>query len=79
MRFLKSNDKIQESMSGMKVIRTFGQEKEDIQAFRKKSEDVVHKNILVAILISLFDPTISLIVGFSFLIEFVTDHISRNG
>ncbi|MFH4044016.1 ABC transporter transmembrane domain-containing protein, partial [Acinetobacter baumannii] len=55
-------------MSGMKVIRSLGQEKEDLQAFRRKSEDVVHKNVLVARIDSLFDPTISLIVGFSFLI-----------
>lgn len=46
-------------MSGMKVIRSLGQEKEDLQAFRRKSEDVVHKNVLVARIDSLFDPTIS--------------------
>ncbi|PFJ19219.1 ABC transporter ATP-binding protein [Bacillus cereus] len=66
--FSEINDKVQESMSGMKVIRSLGQEKEDLQAFRKKSEDVVHKNMLVARIDSLFDPTITLIVGFSFLI-----------
>ncbi|PFL17484.1 ABC transporter ATP-binding protein [Bacillus cereus] len=66
--FSEINDKVQESMSGMKVIRSLGQEKEDLQAFRKKSEDVVYKNMLVARIDSLFDPTISLIVGFSFLI-----------
>ncbi|MGQ7874211.1 ABC transporter ATP-binding protein [Bacillus sp. 1A] len=66
--FSEINDKVQESMSGMKVIRSIGQEREDLQAFRKKSEDVVHKNMLVARIDSLFDPTISLIVGFSFLI-----------
>ncbi|MBJ8084658.1 ATP-binding cassette domain-containing protein [Bacillus cereus group sp. N14] len=66
--FSEINDKVQESMSGMKVIRSIGQEKEDLQVFRKKSEDVVHKNMLVARIDSLFDPTISLIVGFSFLI-----------
>ncbi|MCC2462346.1 ATP-binding cassette domain-containing protein [Bacillus mobilis] len=66
--FSEINDKVQESMSGMKVIQSLGQEKEDLQAFRKKSEDVVHKNMLVARIDSLFDPTISLIVGFSFLI-----------
>ncbi|MDM5189326.1 ABC transporter transmembrane domain-containing protein [Bacillus sp. DX4.1] len=66
--FSEINDKVQESMSGMKVIRSLGQEKEDLQAFRRKSEDVVHKNMLVARIDSLFDPTIALIVGFSFLI-----------
>lgn len=66
--FSEINDKVQESMSGMKVIRSFGQEKEDLEAFGKKSEEVVQKNVLVARIDSLFDPTISLIVGFSFLI-----------
>ena len=66
--FSEINDKVQESMSGVKVIRSLGQETEDLEAFRKKSEDVVHKNMLVARIDSLFDPTISLIVGFSFLI-----------
>lgn len=66
--FSEINDKVQESMSGMKVIRSLGQEKEDLQSFRKKSEEVVQKNILVARIDSLFDPTIALIVGFSFLI-----------
>lgn len=66
--FSEINDKVQESMSGMKVIRSLGQENEDLQAFRNKSEDVVHKNMLVARIDSLFNPTIALIVGFSFLI-----------
>ncbi|MCP8969104.1 ABC transporter transmembrane domain-containing protein [Ectobacillus ponti] len=66
--FSEINDKVQESMSGMKVIRSFGQEQEDLQAFRQKSEEVVEKNMRVARIDSLFDPTISLIVGFSFLI-----------
>ncbi|MFX3622982.1 MAG: ABC transporter transmembrane domain-containing protein [Ectobacillus sp.] len=66
--FSEINDKVQESMSGMKVIRSFGQEREDLQSFKEKSEEVVQKNVLVARVDSLFDPTISLIVGFSFLI-----------
>lgn len=66
--FSEINDKVQESMSGMKVIRSLGQESEDLQAFRQQSEDVVHKNMLVARIDSLFNPTIALIVGFSFLI-----------
>ena len=65
--FSEINDKVQESMSGMKVIRSLGQEKK-ICKRSEKSEDVVHKNMLVARIDSLFDPTIALIVGFSFLI-----------
>ncbi|MEW9050025.1 MAG: ABC transporter transmembrane domain-containing protein [Neobacillus sp.] len=64
--FSSLNDKTQESITGIKVIKTFGQEKEDIEDFRKQSEDVVQKNIVVAKIDSLYDPTISIIVGISF-------------
>ncbi|MBP2240237.1 ATP-binding cassette subfamily B protein [Cytobacillus eiseniae] len=69
--FSSLNDKTQESVSGIKVIKTFGQEKEDIEDFRKQSEDVVEKNISVAKIDSLFDPTISLIVGISYFLSIV--------
>ncbi|RFU70369.1 ATP-binding cassette domain-containing protein [Peribacillus saganii] len=64
--FSDLNDKTQESLNGIKVIKTFGQEKEDIEAFRKQSLDVVGKNIAVARVDALFDPTISVIVGISY-------------
>ncbi len=67
--FSSLNDKTQESMTGIKVIKTFGQEKEDIEDFRKQSEDVVQKNIVVAKIDSLYDPTISIIVGISFFLS----------
>ena len=72
-RFLKAqeafsslNDKVQESISGIRVIKAFGYEQDDIESFRKQSEDVVSKNMAVARIDALFDPTISLIVGISF-------------
>jgi ATP-binding cassette, subfamily B, multidrug efflux pump len=64
--FSAINDKTQESITGVKVIKTFGQEKEEIEAFRTQSEDVIVKNIAVAKVDSLYDPTISIIVGISF-------------
>ncbi|WP_342041739.1 ABC transporter transmembrane domain-containing protein [Bacillus sp. OTU2372] len=67
--FSSLNDKTQESISGIKVIKTFGQEQEDIEDFRKLSVDVVHKNIVVAKIDSLYDPTISIIVGISFFLS----------
>jgi ATP-binding cassette, subfamily B, multidrug efflux pump len=69
--FSSLNDKVQESISGVRVIKTFGQEDEDIEAFRKESDDVVQKNVSVAKIDSLFDPTISLIVGLSFFLAIV--------
>jgi ATP-binding cassette subfamily B protein len=67
--FSSLNDKTQESIMGIKVIKTFGQEQEDIEDFRKQSEDVVQKNVVVAKIDSLYDPTISIVVGISFFLS----------
>ncbi|MFC0237504.1 ABC transporter transmembrane domain-containing protein [Fictibacillus phosphorivorans] len=64
--FSTLNDKVQESISGTRVIKAFGQEKDDIDSFSDLSKDAVRKNMAVARVDSLFDPTISLIIGFSF-------------
>ncbi|KOO46384.1 ABC transporter transmembrane domain-containing protein [Priestia koreensis] len=69
--FSSLNDKVQESVSGVKVIKTFGEEKEDVEEFIQSSKDVVKKNMAVAKIDALFDPTISLIVGFSFILSIV--------
>jgi ATP-binding cassette subfamily B protein len=69
--FSSLNDKTQESIMGIKVLKTFGQEQEDIEAFRNQSEDVVKKNITVAKIDSLYDPTIGAIVGISFFLSIV--------
>ncbi|WP_053366272.1 ABC transporter transmembrane domain-containing protein [Bacillus sp. FJAT-27245] len=67
--FSSLNDKTQESITGIKVIKTFGQEDEDIEDFRNQSEDVVQKNMVVAKIDSLYDPTISIIAGISFFLS----------
>lgn len=67
--FSMLNDKTQESISGIKVTRTFGQEKEDIQDFAKQTKEVVQKNISVAKVDAMFDPMISIIVGISFVLS----------
>ncbi|WP_088006408.1 ABC transporter ATP-binding protein [Indiicoccus explosivorum] len=66
--FSDLNDKTQESISGVKVLKTFGQEQEDIDDFKQMSADVVEKNIRVAKIDSLFDPTISAIIGICYLL-----------
>ncbi len=67
--FSDLNDKTQESISGMKVIKTFGQQRDDIDDFTHLSNDVVDKNMRVAKIDSLFDPTISLVIGVSFFLS----------
>lgn len=64
--FSQLNDKVQENISGVRVVKAFGQEDAETESFRNLSADVVEKNMAVAKVDSLFDPTIMLIVGLSF-------------
>ena len=68
--FSNLNDKTQESISGIKVIKTFGQQKEDIEDFTDLSTDVVAKNMRVAKVDALFDPTITGIFAVSYILSF---------
>lgn len=66
--FGKLNDRVLESVSGVRVIRAFVQEKVDEDRFNTLTEDVYVKNVQVAKVDSLFDPTIKILVGMSYLI-----------
>ncbi|WP_342505055.1 ABC transporter transmembrane domain-containing protein [Sporosarcina sp. FSL K6-2383] len=68
--FSNLNDKTQESISGIKVIKTFGQQQEDIEDFTNLSTDVVAKNMRVAKIDALFDPTITGIFAISYILSF---------
>lgn len=64
--FSNLNDKVQESVSGIRVTKSFGVEEAEINDFTQKSDDTVEKNISVAKIDALFDPTILFIVGISY-------------
>jgi ATP-binding cassette subfamily B protein len=66
--FGKLNDQALESISGLRVIRAYGQEDADVEAFRKVAEDTRIKNVRVSFVHALFQPAISLLVGLSFTI-----------
>lgn len=66
--FSTLNDKVLESISGVRVIRAYVQEREDEKRFEEMTEDVYRKNLAVARIDALFDPTISIIIGISYLI-----------
>ena len=68
--FSDLNDKTQESISGIKVLKTFGQQKEDVESFTRRSEQVVKENMRVAKVDALFDPTISGIFAISYILSF---------
>ncbi|MDP4163205.1 MAG: ABC transporter transmembrane domain-containing protein [Bacillota bacterium] len=66
--FGELNDRVLESIAGVRVIRAYVQEKADEQRFHQLTEEVFNKNIDVARIDSLFGPTIKVLVGLSYLI-----------
>lgn len=74
-RFMKAqdafgdmNDQVLESISGVRVIRAYVKEREDMIRFNELTEDVYGKNVAVAKVDALFEPTIKVLVGVSYLI-----------
>ncbi|MBV7508160.1 ATP-binding cassette domain-containing protein [Bacillus sp. sid0103] len=66
--FGEMNDRVLESVAGVRVIRAYVQEVADSNRFHQLTEDVYDKNIKVARIDALFDPTIKVLVGISYLI-----------
>ncbi|WP_353049716.1 ABC transporter transmembrane domain-containing protein [Exiguobacterium sp. s193] len=62
------NDQVVESISGLRVIRSFVQEEIDVKKFDDTTTDVFEKNMHVAKIDVLFEPIIKLLVGISYLI-----------
>ncbi|MFC7440904.1 ABC transporter ATP-binding protein [Laceyella putida] len=69
--FSRTNDKVQENISGVRVVKAFGQEEDEKREFKRLLDDVVEKNLAVARVDALFDPTIVLVVGLSMLLTVV--------
>lgn len=69
--FSAINDKTQESITGIKVIKTFGQEQEDLADFTEKIDDAIVKNKRTNFLDALFDPFITLIIGVSYVLTII--------
>ncbi|NSU13711.1 ATP-binding cassette domain-containing protein [Enterococcus faecalis] len=69
--FSAINDKTQESITGIKVIKTFGQEKEDLADLTEKIDDAIVKNKRTNFLDALFDPFITLIIGVSYVLTII--------
>ncbi|PHA02543.1 multidrug ABC transporter permease/ATP-binding protein [Bacillus pseudomycoides] len=65
------NDKVLESIAGVRVIRAYVQETEDEKRFNTLATDVYAKNMKVAKIDALFQPTVKMLVGMSYLIGLV--------
>jgi ATP-binding cassette subfamily B multidrug efflux pump len=69
--FGELNDRTLESISGVRVIRAYVQEAADQKRFHAQTEDVFHKNMAVAKVESLIEPTIKMLVGISYMIGLI--------
>lgn len=74
-RFLKAqnafghlNDEVLESIQGIRVSRAFNQEKQEMNKFQQMTADVYEKNMAVARIDALFEPTMKILVGISYTI-----------
>ncbi|GIQ67864.1 ATP-binding cassette domain-containing protein [Xylanibacillus composti] len=66
--FGELNDQVLESVSGVRVIRAYVQEIADQGKFHRLTEEVYGKNMQVARIDSLFEPTVKILVGLAYLI-----------
>ena len=69
--FSRLNNKTQESISGIKVLKTFGQGKEDTAAFNDMVNDTIKINKRVFKWDSLFDPLGTLLIGLTYTITII--------
>lgn len=74
-RFMKAqnafgdmNNEVLESIRGVRVLRAFVQERQDKERFYKMTDDVYEKNMAVARIDALFEPTMKILVGTSYTI-----------
>ncbi|EGC80359.1 ABC transporter ATP-binding protein [Lactobacillus iners] len=76
--FSKLNNKTQESVSGIKVLKTFGQAKQDTNSFNKMVDETICINKQVFKWQSMFDPLGSLLIGLTYVIAIIYGSILVN-
>lgn len=69
--FSDLNNKVQESVTGIKVTKSFGYQDAETAAFARINQDVFKKNILAAKYNALFDPMVLIFVGLSYLLTLI--------
>lgn len=67
-RFSDLNDRVQESVSGIRMVRAFGREQTEDDNFLLIADKTAEANMRVAVTDSLYDPAIFITVGSSFLL-----------
>ena len=66
--FSELNNKVQESVSGIKVTKSFGYQSDELKSFQAVNELTFQKNLQTMKYDSLFDPMVFLFVGSSYVL-----------
>ena len=66
--FSELNNKVQESVSGIKVTKSFGYQADELKSFQAVNELTLQKNLQTMKYDSLFDPMVLLFVGSSYVL-----------
>ena len=66
--FSELNNKVQESVSGIKVTKSFGYQADELESFQEVNELTFQKNLQTMKYDSLFDPMVLLFVGSSYVL-----------
>jgi ATP-binding cassette, subfamily B, multidrug efflux pump len=66
--FSDISSRVQENLSGVRVIRAYAQEKAEIHKFELLNQDYVAQNIRLARLSAFFMPLLQALIGFGFLV-----------
>ena len=69
--FSDLNNKVQESVSGIRVTKSFGYQEAETQSFAQTNQEVYEKNVLAAKYDSLFDPLVLLFIGLSYVLTLI--------
>ncbi|MED1725611.1 ABC transporter ATP-binding protein [Brevibacillus parabrevis] len=69
--FGELNDRVLESVAGVRVVRAYVQETADQERFSDKTREVFQKNMEVAKVDSLIEPTVKILVGISYMIGLI--------
>ena len=62
------NTVVNDALSGIRVVKAFGQERREVERFGQANEEWVERNITVANLWTTFGPTFSFVAGFGTLL-----------
>lgn len=69
--FSDLNNKVQESVSGIRVTKSFGYGNDEIKSFKETNKKVFSKNIIASKYNALFDPMVLVFVGLSYTLTLI--------